>query len=58
MSGSFAKHDLQLKASYGSLPPCIYDTGKQAMRAYRTRRTDSQREDAHVSYANKHILVK
>jgi len=23
ISGSFAKNDLQLKASYGSLPPCI-----------------------------------
>ena len=25
ISGSFAKNDLQLKASYGSLPPCTHD---------------------------------
>ena len=24
----FVKHDLQLKTSYGSSPPCIYDIGK------------------------------
>ena len=24
ISGSFAKNDVQLKASYGSSPPCIY----------------------------------
>jgi len=27
ISGSFSKNDLQLKASYGSLPPCRYKRG-------------------------------